>query len=123
MRRRKQPRRRTMRRTAPTLKAPNSPQISKFRRYVRWFNRLVLGAVGLAGFIASVAGIWGPFWPTDPEIHPQNTVNGSSFILPFTVQNHSVLFGIQNAEFTCGFGQLYLTNPSVARASFPNIAF
>lgn len=58
----------------------------------------IAAIVGLSG---SLAGIWGPFWPTRPYIHPAGTDPGSPFSLPFTVANRSVLFPLKNARVSC----------------------
>jgi hypothetical protein len=78
--------------------------------------------VATIGLVASVVAIWGPIWPTDPDIHPQNTVNGSSSILPFTVKNKSILFGIWNAEFACGAEKIYVNDGAKHHFGLQNTA-
>ena len=57
----------------------------------------------LIGFVASVYQIGGgPPWPTDPTVSAQNSVDGSSLILPFTIENKSAFFPIDNVRFRCG---------------------
>jgi hypothetical protein len=78
------------------------------RRMIHAGQWIVRGLVGLLAVVGSVYGIWGPPWPTAPEIHPRDTSNGSSLILPFNVQNKSVLFPITDAQMTCGVGWLFV---------------
>ena len=92
-------------------------------------RRLLGVAVGAAGWvfaeiaaIASIDAVWGPIWPTDPVIHPKDTVNASMMILPFTVQNRSVVFPIKDAEFTCGVGQAYIVDSKGDVLSVPDLA-
>lgn len=59
------------------------------------------------GLVASVYQLGGgPPWPTAPEIHPRDTVNASSEILPFEVTNKSAFFPL-NAKLVCGVDLLY----------------
>jgi len=58
-------------------------------------------AISLLGLSAAVDQFWGRPWPTDPEIHPQNPVGGSSLVLPFTIRNKS-LWPMNNVAMTCG---------------------
>lgn len=59
-----------------------------------------VGVLGVLGTFYAVEG--GPPWPADPEISPQDALNGSPLIVPFTVHNPSVLFDISDARFVCG---------------------
>jgi hypothetical protein len=56
--------------------------------------------VSVLSLLAVVDQLWGRPWPTDPEIHPQNSV-GESFVLPFTIRNKS-LFAMKDVAMTCG---------------------
>src|ERR1700737_4760374 len=82
---------------------PRTFLLERFRH--RWWFRATEWTFGIVvaamGIVATIAGIWGPIWPTDPEIHPHDVVDGSSFILPFTVKNRSIIFDMPNVEFTC----------------------
>jgi len=93
----------------------------------KWWFRAAEWAVGVVivilGIVASIAGIWGPIWPTDPEIHPHDVLNGSSFILPFTVQNKSIVFEIPDAEFTCGVDWVFYKDARGSKGVFSAIAF
>jgi hypothetical protein len=60
---------------------------------------LIGGAAALAVTLSSILG--GPLWPTSPEIHPKDTTDGSSLILPFVIRNASVFIPIKNANFIC----------------------
>jgi hypothetical protein len=85
------------------------PLLKRYR-HTNWYRvtKWSLSSLGgLAALIASIYTFAGPIWPTNPEIHPHDVLNGTSFILPFTVKNKSILFDIRNAEFTCGVDWLY----------------
>jgi hypothetical protein len=92
----------------------------------RWF-RAGEWVVGIFGLILTIVGgiytIAGPIWPTDPEIHPHDVLNGSSFVLPFTVKNRSILFDMPNVEFTCGIDWVYLRDAGSMRGVFGQQAF
>jgi hypothetical protein len=47
---------------------------------------------------------------TAPAIHPNNVLDASSFIMPFSIINRSDLFSITNAELTCGVDLLYFAD-------------
>jgi hypothetical protein len=70
----------------------------------------IIGTLIIAG-IALIAGTYlladGPPWPTDPEIHPRDTVDGSSLIVPLTVRNRSGLFALRHVSFRCGVDLLF----------------
>jgi hypothetical protein len=78
------------------------------RHLMDWGKWAVRGVLALLAVVASVYGIWGPPWPTAPEIHPRDTANGSSLILPFNVQNRSIFFPITDAQMTCGVDWLFV---------------
>src|SRR5437899_5713805 len=70
-----------------TGKAPLQPktrlqwlrQTKAYRFCVRWGERaLILAAIGQA-----IVTFWGPFWPTQPEIQFHDTIDASSFVMPF----------------------------------------
>jgi hypothetical protein len=74
-----------------------------------------LGIV-LLGVVASIAGIigfltyvWGPFWPTPPELHPI----GNDFSLPFSVNNRNNWFDLTDISFKCALGPSESTDPRV----------
>lgn len=80
-------------------------KLARTRRYValaiRILRWLIVVTVGMIGLTASIAGIWGPFWPVDPEIKPQNVLSGMPLLLPFTIKNNSSMIDIVNAELRC----------------------
>jgi hypothetical protein len=106
--------------------APHPTSLLQRTRHKWWFSALewALGsAVGALAIVASISGIWGPIWPTDPEIHSRDALNGSSFILPFTVKNKSILFDIVDAEFTCGVDWVFFKDANGNSGTFTDIAF
>lgn len=94
-----------------TLLSTQSPQPRpQAQTYLQWIRasktyrcliRIGEGALLLAAMGQAVATFWGPFWPLDPEIHPQNAPE-ASFIMPFTIKNTSVFVDIVDAEMSCG---------------------
>jgi hypothetical protein len=71
---------------------------------------------------ANLAQIFGPFWPLDPEIHPQNAPE-ASLRLPFTIKNNSVLFGIVDAKMSCGVDLAILEDANHQRILARDMAF
>jgi hypothetical protein len=55
----------------------------------------------------AVYTFYGPFWPTKPEIQFHDTIDSSSFVLPFKMTNKSILFSVNNAEITCSVDLMY----------------
>jgi hypothetical protein len=84
--------------------------------------RVGQGTLVLFGLGQAVVTFWGPFWPTEPEIHPREAMNGSSFRLPFTIKNTSII-PILNAEMTCGIDWVYFGDRRGNSANFVQIAF
>lgn len=63
----------------------------------------VFGLFGLClGIASGVDQLWGKFWPTDPIISPHDSASETSLILPFNVENESVVFAMDDVQFTCG---------------------
>jgi hypothetical protein len=56
--------------------------------------------------VAAISGIYGPIWPTWPEIQPSGNDPGSPFSLPFTVTNKSEVFPLMGAKFICHFTKI-----------------
>jgi hypothetical protein len=78
--------------------------------------------VALVGLTASIDAIWGPIWPTVPDIHPGPPDPVSPFAVPFTIKNRSVVFKVWGASITCLIdsmtmkGNNTMTNASVGIA-------
>jgi hypothetical protein len=70
-------------------------------------------AIALVGLVASIDGIWGPIWPTTPDIHPGPPDPVSPFAVPFTIKNRSVLFNIKSASIVCLVDSLNAKNPGI----------
>jgi hypothetical protein len=60
----------------------------------------------LLSLAANIVQIWGPFWPTRPDIAFHDTIDASSTLLPFKVTNRSITFPM-NLDIKCGIGLLY----------------
>jgi hypothetical protein len=75
----------------------------------------ILSAV--AGTAIAVFGalyaVWGPFWPTDPQIH----ASGPDFSLPFTVTNSNNWFDIYSMQLFCVLGKTTPADPREGVAS------
>src|SRR5258707_2404660 len=82
--------------------------------------------VGLATIFSVLAGIdyvWDRPWPSFPEIHPRDPLNGSSFILPFTIRNTSGFFPMTNVEMICGVDWVYFKDARGNKAVFTDAGF
>jgi hypothetical protein len=87
---------------------------------IRW---LTATTVALFAVIGGIVGIWGPPWPTDPEIHPHDTTDGSSLVLPFIVKNRSAFFDMLNVKFRCGIDLVYAEDSHGQRVGVRDTAF
>ncbi len=96
-------------------KPPLSPQQGRLLSCLR--NHVLKTAFSLVAGISAIVGIvsWAePHlgvnlwpWPTEPEITAQNSNNGSSETLPFSITHRSVFFPIGRAELSCNLNLLY----------------
>jgi len=66
---------------------------------------LAIPALTALYYVASIVGLVGPLWPTDPEIHPRASFSGNVSDIAFDAINASALFDIKNAELICGVDQ------------------
>jgi hypothetical protein len=87
-----------------------------------WLTGTSIAVPGLVASVYQICG--GPFWQVDPEVHPRDTSDASSLILPFLVTNPSIAFAI-DAKFTCGIDLVYAkdatgTNLVITDAAFAN---
>lgn len=94
----------------------------------RWWQRVlgaiaacVLGVAVLAGTSYAVLG--GPPWPSPPEVHPDDAIDGSSLVLRFTVRNTSALTAIRNGRFVCGVAWAYARDRAGKTISAQDMAF
>jgi hypothetical protein len=87
----------------------------------KWIMIFVVGVVGLLASIYQVGG--GPPWPADPEIHPRDTADGSSLILPFSVRNRSTLFDTNDVSMTCGIDLVAFSDANGHWAGADSAAF
>ncbi len=92
---------------SPPAPPPSSPTTPKRRCWFRATSWAIGTLVATIGLIASIDAIWGPAWPTAPEIHPSDAIDPHSFRIPLTVKNASIVFGINDAEFRCGIDLIY----------------
>jgi hypothetical protein len=106
-------RRKQKRKAAPRPTAQTNPERSP-PGFVRqalasWSSRLIAFVAVSSAIVGLV--LFGD-WARDQyerlalEIHPHDTVDASSLVLPFQVTNRS-LFRMHNVEFTCGIDLLY----------------
>jgi hypothetical protein len=117
---------REQRRSDRSREAQRRKPLLERYQHTNWYRatKWTLSSLGgLAAIIASIYTFAGPIWPTDPEIHPRDALDGSSFILPFTVKNKSVVFPMPNVEFTCGIDWVYLQDAGGMRGVFGQQAF
>jgi hypothetical protein len=82
----------------PQPPSPPPPPRSAIRRRLVFATTFVVGLISL---IASIDGLWGPIWPTTPDIHPGTPDPVSPFAVPFTIKNRSVLFNVENGSIVC----------------------
>jgi len=80
----------------------------------------VIGAVLLV--VMAIDVFFGRPWPSAPEIHPHDTLNGSTLRLPFTIKNTSI-FPILSAEMTCGIDWVFFKDAQGQSANFVQMAF
>jgi hypothetical protein len=76
-------RKKTKKMQVATPKAPNkaatprrgqsTPQHVRVWRAGKW---LITTALAPLGAISAIYAIWGPVWPTEPEIHPHDVTDG-----------------------------------------------
>jgi hypothetical protein len=98
------------------------PQAQLHRRLWKAIKWAITTGVAVFAFLAVVDQFWGRPWPTDPEIHPHDTLNGSSLRLPFTIKNKS-LFDYSNVEMTCGIDWAYFKDARLTKGTLNAIAF
>jgi hypothetical protein len=94
-------------RATPKLPGASQGRVSTVPA-ARMHRRLLMAAkvvfgllVTLFGVVGGIYGIWGPLWPTDPEIKFQNALQDSSYILPFALKSKSIL-PMNDVAMTCG---------------------
>jgi hypothetical protein len=63
--------------------------------------------LGFATIAQTMIAIWGPFWPTAPEISAAPSEDGSSPLLHFSVVNKSGWFGIADIRLSCAADSLW----------------
>jgi hypothetical protein len=89
------------------------PYLQRFRQtnlYRFLVNRIVKTVVFVSTVGSGVVAFWGPFWPTEPKIEPHDTVNASSFVLPFKIINRSILFPQNKIPISCGVDRVYFVD-------------
>jgi hypothetical protein len=84
-----------------------------------WEALVIAGTI--LGVLAGIDLFFGRPWPSAPEIHPHEALNGSSSRLPFTIKNTSV-WPISNAKMTCGIDWVYITDTLNQAATFMQVA-
>jgi hypothetical protein len=87
-------------------------------------------AIAILLFVLTLVGGFGGIPPLIeayenliPEIHPRDTIDGSSLILPFTVRNRSGVFSIKDTTFTCGVDLVYAEDSNGQVILMKDVAF
>jgi len=90
----------------------------------------MLGGIGIGSlliwFLAQVANlttVYGPFWPTDPEIHPPSGIVEPSLNAFFTIKNNSAFFDINDGHFVCGIDLPYFEDANHQTGLLRDVAF
>jgi hypothetical protein len=94
---------------SPPISSPSQSQPQPHRLLWRATKWTIATTVSVLGLLAVIDQLWGRPWPTDPEIHPRDSVDASTFILPFVVRNKS-MFSMPDVEFRCGVQLLYFSD-------------
>lgn len=76
----------------------------------------ILGAFGGLDYF------YGHPWPSDPEIHPHDTIVDSSLVLPFTVKDTSA-FEMKSVEFRCGIDLIWAEDAKNQQVVIRDVAF
>jgi hypothetical protein len=106
---------------------PPSPQsrslLQELRSHPLWLAAagLLALALFLAGTTSNLQSIFGgPLWATPPEIHPRDTTDGSSLLLPFVVKTASTFFPISGANFLCRLDLIWAEDSIGQRVAIRN---
>ncbi|MDA8247590.1 MAG: hypothetical protein M0Z28_00270 [Rhodospirillales bacterium] len=101
----------------PTPPPPIKPSGWHAWKLLKLICAIFIGGMGLS---ASIDQIWGPFWPTTPNIYPASNDPGSPFSLPFSISNKSILFSYTSVVADCLIdkveinGQTIISNSQIA---------
>jgi hypothetical protein len=93
----------------PPPPPPKSPiaSPSSLWKAIKW----ALGTlVALVSLVAALDQIWGPMWPTSPDVEPGSYDEAQPLVLSFTARNRSVLFPINAFHVACIYGAFYTEN-------------
>ena len=95
---------------------PLAPRPKYF--HVRLATKLI-GVFALASIAFGVTtyAIWGPLWPIEPIFSPAPPSSAAPFDIPFTVENKSVLFSIEELSITCQIISLPKENRQVVHSN------
>jgi hypothetical protein len=91
-----------------------SPQHRRWRQAAKWVGTVTSGFFGIAGLIMWIAGIWGPVWPTGPEIHPNGLDLIRPLSVPFDIENKSIIFPVRIHSVSCNLLGEFSPNPNIA---------
>lgn len=81
-----------------SILSPNKRRIPGFQGLV---GKLAVAGVTLMGFFAAIDQLFGPPWPKSPVVYSAGSDPGDPFVLPFRVENKSILFPIYVEKTTC----------------------
>ena len=104
-----------------TQEPPIAPQARMHRRL--WLaTKAIFGFVVVSfGIVASIYGMWGPPWPTEPVFSPGPPSFGAAFDVPFRVENKSAFFWLSGLKLMCKVEGDIPDQPSVTGIVFgPN---
>jgi hypothetical protein len=96
------------------------PQHSLGQAVWGWTKWTVATLIVIFGVIGGVVGIWGRFWPTDPDIHPRDS---SSLVLPFTIRNVTGFVHINEPHLRCGVDFVYAEDSAGQTVVITDAAF
>jgi hypothetical protein len=116
-------------RRAGQIAAPPPPprQLSRLQRFqqsilYRVAARTISALALLVGIVAGIDTLWGPFWPTTPDVTVGPPDQSAPFAVPFTLENRSIAFPIEG-QFFCVLHRIVDTSKQPATlAEVPIIA-
>jgi hypothetical protein len=71
---------------------------SRLYRFAAWFFSVIFA---LGALLGTADELWGPVWPTSPEIESSSMSATDPFAIPLLVSNESVVFDLRGVTFTC----------------------
>jgi hypothetical protein len=97
---------------------PEQPQLEHHKA---WHHRAWAAILAVATIVGLLGGILGRPWPTEPEIHPRDSIVTSTLVLPFKIWNKSLL-PMENVDIACNVYLLYFIDADGYTGLFGGIA-